>query len=199
MAAKQTKEKASATIKNETPKKTTTTTVTTTKKTAKGGKAKYVAAIIIIVAIIGVAIFANYYVIGNQTATPFTSFKNNFDSAPRVVIMVAGYNGTVLSSTISCATSVIEQIVASKTNHRDPSTIDLSIINQTSCVLSTGLEGKTNYTTTSLQNCINYTKTEPTIFINYTTKNTTLIHPDYLYISGDSLYLSECGVASQIS
>lgn len=195
-----TKEKAKESVKKETKKSAAAqSTKTTTKKSSRQGAAKYIAAIIIIVAIIGAAIFANYYFVGNHNNGDFTVFQSNFNSAPRVTIMVAGYNGTVLSSTIGCATSVIEQIVASKTNHRDPSTIDLSIINQTSCVLSTGLQGKTNYTVTSLQNCINYTKTEPTIFINYSTTNSTIIHPDYLSITGDQLYLSECGVASEIS
>lgn len=161
-------------------------------------KYKYIVGIIIIVAIIGVAIYANYYIIGNQS-NKFYIFQSNFNSAPRVAIFVTAYNGTVLSGTIGCATAIIEQVVASKTNHRDPSTIDLNIINQTSCISSTGLNGKTNYTTTSVQNCLNISRTEPTIYINYSQANTTIISPDYLYISGTSTYLQMCGVASEIS
>lgn len=161
---------------------------------------KYIAAIVIVVAIIGVAIFASSLFTARQPTSDFLVFQRNFNSAPRVNIFVAAYNGTVLSSTISCGTAIIEQIVGSKANHRNASTIDLNIINQTSCIRSTGLGGSaSNYTTTTLQNCLNASGTEPSIYINYSTTNTTIIRPEYLYISGDALFLRECGVASQIS
>ena len=92
---------------------------------------KYAAAIIIIVAIIAAAIFTAPYILNGQSGqnAPFNSFRNNFNSAPRVDIVVAAYNGTVLSGTIGCATAIIENIVGSKSMHRNASTIDLSIIN----------------------------------------------------------------------
>jgi hypothetical protein len=168
---------------------------------AKGGAAKYVIAILIIVVIIIVALFAG--VILNPKSpnnSSFETFKKNYDSAARVNIFVAGYNGSILSSTIGCATAIIEQTVASKTNHRNSSTIDLNIINQTSCIRSKGLGViGANYITTSLQNCLNTTATEPTIYINYSKQNTTIIRPEYLYVSGDALFLSECGLAPEIS
>lgn len=164
------------------------------------GKAKYIVAIIFIVIIIGVAIFA-----GSTLSTQgnnFNAFKQNFDTAPRVDLFVAAYNGTVLSSTIGCATSIIEQIIASKTNHRAPSTIDFNIINKTSCIRSPGLSSNSstsNYITTSLQNCLNTSNTEPSIFINYSSTNVTIIKPRSLYISGTLIFLRECGIASQLS
>ncbi|MDE1871052.1 MAG: hypothetical protein KGI06_02315 [Candidatus Micrarchaeota archaeon] len=166
------------------------------------GAAKYIVATILVVIIIIAAIFADS--LFPKVATPsssFTVFKNNFNSAPRVNIFVAAYNGTVLSSTVGCATAIIEQIVASRSNHRNASTIDLNIINQTSCIRTTGLGTKnvSNYTTTSLQNCLNTSSTEPSIYINYSATNTTIIRPEYLYMSGDSMFLSECGLASEIS
>jgi hypothetical protein len=167
----------------------------------KGGAAKYVIAILIIVVIIGFALFAGVLLNPkSQNNSSFNTFKENYDSAARVNIFVAGYNGTILSSTIGCATAIIEQTVASKTNHRNSSTIDLNIINQTSCIRSSGLGViGANYITTSLQNCLNTSSTEPSIYINYSKQNTTIIRPDYLYVSGDALFLSECGLAPEIS
>jgi len=111
------------------------------------------------------------------------------------------YNGTVESGTVGCATAIIEQIIANRTYHRNSSTIDFNIIaNQTSCIRTVGPGGKTSNTfVTSLQYCLNTTSTEPTIYINYSATNITIIRPDYLYMSGDLLFLRECGVAEQIS
>ena len=80
-------------------------------------------------------------------------------------------------------------------------TIDLSIINQTGCILSHGIGqlNGSNYTITSLQNCLNITGTEPTLYINYSVKNTTVIRPDYMYVSGNGVFLRECGVASSLT
>ncbi len=164
---------------------------------------KYAAAIVIIVVIIAAAIFASPYILNGQSGSnaSFNSFRNNFNSAPRVNIVVAAYNGTVLSGTISCATAIIENIVGSKSLHRNASTIDLSIINQTGCILSHGIGqlNGSNYTVTSLQDCLNLTGTEPALYINYSTKNTTIIRPDYMYVSGDGVFLRECGVASSLT
>ncbi len=165
-----------------------------------GSIAKYVAAIVVVVAIIGAAIFAGLLSIPSSQSN-FTTFRNNFNSAPRVAITVAAYNSTILSGTIGCATAIIEEVVASKTEHRNSSTIDLNIINQSSCITTRGLGGtnSSNYTTTSLQDCLNISRTEPTIYINYSTANRTIISPEYMYVSGNMLFLRECGVASQIS
>jgi len=170
------------------------------KKTEGKLKLKYVIGIIFVVIIIGIAIFASSFFAQNSPVG-FDTFKNNFNSAPRVDIMIAGSNGTVLSSTVGCATAVIQQIIASKANHRDSSTIDFTIINQTSCIRTTGLGSRTtpNYTTVSLQSCLDLAKKEPTIFINYSTTNKTVINPSYLYIAGTKTFLLQCGVASQIS
>lgn len=173
------------------------------KKKDKPQAMKYIVSIAIIVIIIGVAIFASSFV-GNQGSTSngsFQIFQKNYDSAARVDIFVTAYNGTVLSSTIGCATAVIEQLVANKQEHRNSSTIDLNIINQTSCIRSKGLgDSAANYTVTSLQNCLNSSSTEPTIYINYSqVTKPPIIEPEYLYISGNVTYLEECGLASEFS
>ncbi|MGI0100516.1 MAG: hypothetical protein ACREBH_02245 [Candidatus Micrarchaeaceae archaeon] len=170
-----------------------------------GGAVAYAVAIIIVVAVIAIAIFASGILNdiggGQGPSSSFIAFKHNFDTAPRVDIFVAAYNGTVLSSTIGCATAVIEEVVGSKTNHRNASTIDLNIVNQTSCIRTRGLGGNVtaNYTVESLQNCLNTSSHEPTLYINYSTKNKTVISPEYMYVSGSVIFLRECGIASQIS
>ena len=151
----------------------------------------------IVIAAIFASFELNAFKGGNAS---FDTFKSNFNSAKRVDIVVAAYNGTILSSTVGCATAVIEQIVGSKTNHRNSTTIDLNIVNQTSCIRKEGLGLNTsNYTIVALQDCLNMTKTEPTIYINYSLANTTVIKPNYLYVSGDQLFLRECGISSEIS
>jgi hypothetical protein len=166
----------------------------------KRGVVKYAVAVAIIVVIIGVAIFAGSILSQGQSSS-FGVFRSNFNSAPRVAIFVTAYNGTIFTGTLGCATSVIQEIVASRTNHRNSSTIDFNVLNQSTCTRSKGLSTQgTNYTTTSVQNCLNISGTEPTLFINYSTSaNTTIIKPDYLYIAGDAQFLRQCGIADQIS
>lgn len=163
---------------------------------------KYIVAIVIIVAIIGAAIFAGLYM-NQDNADSFNTFRNNFNAAPRVAITVTAYNGTVLSGTVGCATAIILQLASNQNAHRNTSTIDFSIINQSSCLEAKGIPGNgpnPNYTTTSVQNCINLTMSEPAIYINYSAKtNTTVIKPRLIYISGTSTFLSQCGIASEIS
>lgn len=197
--------KASASDNSKKAKAKASSTTGKKSNTRKRGSkpAAYIAAIVIIILIIAVAIFAAGLLntgSNNSSSASFDAFMKNYNSAPRVNIFVTSYNGTVLSGTVSCATAIIEKLVASRTNHREASTIDLNIINETTCIRSTGLGNSTaNYTTTTLQNCLNTSSTEPSIYINYSTNNVTIIKPDYLYISGDSLFLRECGLASEIS
>ncbi|HIH50332.1 MAG: hypothetical protein ABSE71_05195 [Candidatus Micrarchaeaceae archaeon] len=169
---------------------------------AKAGMLKYAAAIIIVVVIIGAAIFAGLYASQNQEGS-FDAFKANFNSAQRVAIVVTAYNGTVLSGTVGCATAIILQIASNPNAHRNTSTIDFGIINQSSCLEAKGLLGNgpnPNYTTTSVQNCVNLTTSEPAIYINYSaTMNNTVIKPRLLYIVGTSTFLRQCGIAAEIS
>jgi len=156
--------------------------------------------VIVIIAAAAFAIYTYYNSISGQHSASFSTFESNFNSAQRVAIFATAYNGTVLSSTVGCATAVIVQIVSSQAHHRDPGTIDYYVINQTSCVYAAGGLGKptSNYTTTSLQNCLNVTGTEPTIYINYTATNSTIIRPEYFYTSGNSAYLAQCGIANEL-
>ncbi len=174
---------------------------TATKKAAapSGQSRKYIAVIGIVVVVVIIA-GAVVYGLGSTKPTGFSTFKSNFNSAPRVAIYTTGYNGTAISSTVGCATAIIESVVGSQTYHRSANTIDLYVINQTECVFENGVGGTVgNYTFNSIGNCINASKTEPSIFINYSSVNSTVIKPKALYMSGDARFLGLCGLASEIT
>lgn len=168
---------------------------------SKGSAGKKLAAVIfalvIIFAIAGVLVY------GINTSAPanFSTFQKNFDSAPRVGIIVTEYNETALAATVGCATALIEQIVGNQQSHRNASTIDFYVLNATTCTYSaSGIGGEiSNYSYTSKANCIATGESEPSIFINYSNTNSTLIYPTTLYVSGDARFLGQCGIASEIS
>lgn len=159
--------------------------------------------IIIAVAIILIAsIVIMFKMSPASAASDFATFKGNFLSSSRVAIFATAYNGTVLTSTVGCATKIIESVVGSKTAHRNASTIDFYVVNATSCTYAKNGLGATNganYTTSSLSYCLNMSKNEPTIFLNYSSTNVTTIQPKFLYTSGNAMFLSECGVASELT
>ena len=157
-----------------------------------------VAAIVVFIAVVAVSyLLVSKFYTGTNPSSSFSAFKSNFDSAPRVAIYATTYNGTVMSGTVGCATAIIENIVASKQAHRNSSTIDFFMVNQTDCTYVSGL-GTGNGTETSISSCLNMSSPEPTIYINYSLVNTTSIKPRYLYTSGDRLFLSECGIATEL-
>jgi hypothetical protein len=163
-------------------------------------KVKPVYLIAAAIAFLAIVVISYFVVSGLYNSNPqgsFSVFKSNFYSAPRVAIYATAYNGTVMSGTVGCATAIIENIVASTQSHRNSSTIDFFIINQTKCTYVAGL-GKSNGTETSLDACFNMSASEPTIYINYSLTNVTTVKPNYLYTSGDKLFLSECGVATEL-
>ncbi|HUC38809.1 MAG TPA: hypothetical protein VL944_01635 [Candidatus Acidoferrum sp.] len=165
----------------------------------KGERRKYIAVVAIVIIVVIVA-GAVVYGLNATQPTSISTFKNNFNSASRVSIYITAYNGTALSYSIGCATSIIESIVGNGQNHRNASTIDLFIANQTTCVYQSGIGSVvTNYTFGSIENCTNTARSEPSIFINYSSTNRTTITPRTLYVSGDGQFLSLCGVASEIT
>ncbi len=159
-------------------------------------------AAVAIVLVIAAAIITIIYM---SQPPNFSEFKTAFTSASQVAIF-ARYNGTLLgvggSSAVSCATAVIEQL------HRVPSTINFFVVNQTSCTFATRGLGANNTassntvnitTTTSMDRCVNMSKGMPTLYINYSTENETIVGRGTLYISGDLLFLRECGIAVQLT
>lgn len=167
----------------------------------KSSSSKKYAAVIGTIAIILIIAGALVYGLSGSNPTSFSTFRSNYNSASRVAIYAsAGTNGTGISSTIGCATALVESLIASPSSHRNASTIDFFIMNQTACVYENGVGGTVgNYTYNSPGNCINTSRSEPSIFINYSAVNSTVIKPTALYISGDAQFLSLCGVASEIT
>ena len=167
----------------------------------KGSGQRRATAAIGIIVIVDVVAGALAYGLYSNPPTSFANFRNRFNSAPRVAIFTTGYNGTQVSSTVGCASAVIEEIVGSATSHRNASSIDFFAINQTACVYENGIGGLVkNYTYNSIANCINTSRGEPSIFINYSDSgNSTVIKPSALYITGDQKFLAMCGIASEIS
>lgn len=168
-----------------------------TRKTAAASKKKiYAAAFIIILAII-IAGGLAYGLAGSSGSTSFLTFQNNFNSAQRVGILVMAQNGTELSPAIGCSTKVIEQVVGSR--QRNSSTIDYYTLNATSCDYLQGLGVQSQVVTTTPANCLSTSSAEPRIVINYSSVNSTVIKPTSLYVSGDAAFLTECGVATEIT
>ncbi len=154
------------------------------------------------IAVVIIIVFI-YFVYVPSTAPPtsFSTFRNNFVSAPRAGILVMYNNGTGFASAIGCATSLIEQIEASPQVHRNSSTLDFYVVNQTGCVYTPkGLSGGVHsYNTTSAAVCLDMSQQEPTISINNSRTNSTQITPEALYVRGTSAYLQQCGIASEIT
>jgi hypothetical protein len=170
----------------------------------KGGSTNWTPALIII-AVIAIAAVLGYFASSALKGTgtgqqSFQSFQSSFYTAPRVGIYVTYVNGTEFSYVSGCAYQVIERIIASSNHHRNASTIDFMVVaNSTSCLSPNGALGSSNGTkVTPISNCLAISKTEPSVFINYSLANSTVIRSQDLYTSGDSLFLSECGIASEL-
>ncbi len=131
---------------------------------------------------------------------PFYSFANSFHSAPKVAIYAIAYNGTALTSTVGCASAIIENIISSKQYHRNASSIEFFVINQTACFSPAhGLGSGSNATQLPLSECINQSRSVPSIFINYSIENKTIINLKSIYIWGNVQFLKECGIAEALS
>jgi hypothetical protein len=151
-------------------------------------------AVVAVILVIAAAIIAIMYM---SQPPSFSSFRSAFNSASKIAIF-AVYNGTNLgmggSSAVSCATAVIEEL------HRTPSTINFFVVNQTSCTFAASGLGANNTTiTTGIGRCVNMSKGMPTLYINYSRMNETVVGHGTLYISGNLLFLRECGIAVELS
>jgi hypothetical protein len=171
----------------------TTTHAHKGKKEEEGGWLIY---IVVGLAVLLVVLLAAYAY--SSTAPTFQGFRHSFDAASNVSIFVQDYNSTFFISAEGCATGLIERIASNQTYHKSPAAINFFVINDTSCVYNKGLgkEGD-NYTYTTLQNCLNFTATMPSVLFEYGT-NSTAIKGKALYITGDSQYLTQCGISSEL-
>ncbi len=158
-------------------------------------------AVTIIIVFVAALLISIYLLSSNapKNATTFASFQRSFYSAPRVAIYVNDMNQSTYQYTLGCATSLIESIVANKNEHRNSSTIDFYVINNTLCVAPNGALGKSNGTINmSASKCLSSINNQPSIFINYSATNKTTISGTTLYTSGDYNFLRECGIASEL-
>ncbi len=160
--------------------------------------AVFVFIIIIIFAIAGGVVYG-YNNSGSQSS--FSTFQSNFNSAPKVGIVVTGNDGPQLGAGIGCSTQLIQQIVSNKQYHRNATSIYYYIINQTTCLYTAGGLGSyySNATKATPKQCVNLTKNSPTIFINYSSGNSTRTYPTALYVQGDVQFLQQCAIASEIT
>jgi len=163
------------------------------KKADNNAMLGYIAAI----AAIAIIAFLIYFVFANYLTTSFSTFKGNFDSAPRVAIALTYTNVTQLPYLTDCLTETSYMIAS---HGRKATTMDVFVLNATTCTYSiTGIGGQANITTTSASKCLAVARSEPSIFLNYSSTNSTIITPYHMYVYGNAAYMEACGVASEFS
>jgi hypothetical protein len=171
-------------------------------KEAKQAGSSNMLPLVIIAAVIIIAIAVGYLLTApiSGGSESFQNFQGSFYSAPRIGVYVTYINGTTFSYADGCATALIQSMVSSSAHHRNASSIDLMIIaNSTSCLAPNGTLGASNGTkVVPISNCLAVSSNEPSVFINYSSTNATSIRAGNLYTQGDALFLSECGVASEL-
>ncbi|MCL5433950.1 MAG: hypothetical protein M1538_03155 [Candidatus Marsarchaeota archaeon] len=154
--------------------------------------------IIIIIAVIFGAY--EYYILPQQHSVSFFTFLSNFNSAPKISIVVSAQNSTELSYAIQCETQLILSITSSHVNYRAPSSMSLFVINGNNCTYLSGLGVYTsNYISTGKNECLNISSSTPSIFINYSNTNSTIIKQNALYFSGNAAALQMCGIAPEFT
>ncbi len=148
-----------------------------------------------LIAVVVVAIAAAAVIIPGINPS-FSTFKSNFQSAPRIAITVKYTNATAYNSETSCFTDIVEVV----SRYKSPSAIDFYTIDGNNCTYSpTGLGHQINPVTTNASECLSKAYSEPGIFLNYSQANRTLITASHLYIYGNGAYYNECPIAVDLS
>lgn len=154
--------------------------------------ALYLGVIIVVVVIIAALLLFTPSSLSNVS---FSSFKQNFNVAPRVAL-VSYYNASGYAEETTCTTALVE-ILAS---HRNPATIDFFTIQNNTCTfIPNGIGHPGNLTTTNSSACLSTAASEPSISLNYSSFNRTVVTPDHLNIFGDSSYMQACPIAVDLS
>lgn len=149
---------------------------------------KYAIPLIALAAIIGLV----YYLLIPNVTTTFPTFLGNFRSAPRVALAVTYGNITQYGFEEPCATQIIQMIA----HTRNATTIDIFVMNKTTCYYSpSGLGHAINISTVSASTCLGYAKSEPSVYLNFSSANGTLITPYHLHVDGNAAYMNKCGIA----
>lgn len=151
-------------------------------------------------AIAGIAVIilaaVAYIVYSNYITTPFPAFLGNFHSASRVALVVGYANLTQYANMAECSDFVVQTIA----HTRNASTIDIFVLNKTTCYYSpTGLGHAINVSTQPSSACLNVARSEPSIYLNYSNTNSTTITPYHLYVYGNAAYMQKCGIATDLS
>lgn len=151
---------------------------------------------IIAAALIVIAFAIFYLVFLPSLHVSFATFKGNFASAPRVAIVSTYANASAFGAESNCANKIV-YVVA---NHRNASTIDYYLINQTTCTYPIGGLGHTlSIATNTTANCMAMIGSEPALFLNFSATNSTLIQPYRLYVGGNMAYFNQCPIAVDLS
>ena len=155
----------------------------------------YAAAVAIVII---VAVAALFTVSGTFNGVSFSSFKQNFNSASKVAVVLNYTNLTVLNTKeYLCAQPLLEILEA----HSPPPTIDLLVINSTSCtedVIAPPKYAISPINTTPAA-CLSIAGSEPSISLNYSAQNYTVVRPYHISVFGDYNYMRSCPIAVDMS
>lgn len=149
------------------------------------------------VAVLIAAAFAIFFlVLVPSLSVPFSTFKSNYMSAARVAIVVSYTNTSVFAVESNCANKLIYVIA----QHRNATTIDYYLMNQSTCTYPVGGLGHTlSIATNTTADCLSMIGSEPAVFLNTSASNITLIQPYRLYAHGNTAYFNKCPLAVDLS
>ena len=160
-----------------------------------GSGFKYQYVIAAAVAIAALAVIA-YFVLGSASNVSFSSFKQNFESAQRVAVVVHYHNSSTYGLENTCTTYLVEVLAS----HRNPSTIDFFTIDNNTCTyIPGGIGHPGNVSTTDAATCLKTASSEPSISLSYGSYNRTETTPYGITIYGDSAYMRACPIAVDMS
>ena len=148
----------------------------------------------VIIAVILIVGYVLIVLLPSLSGVSFQTFKQNFNAAPRIAIAVTYINESSYVSEVPCFTNMLEIIGRT----RNASTIDMLIMNKTTCTYSpSGLGRSVNIKTANASSCLSIANSEPSVFLNFTMGNSTLVTPYHLYVSGNSQYFAKCSIAAE--
>ena len=155
----------------------------------------------IIVGVIAIAIILAvvFLVAMPGTASPqakFSTFKSNFNSAPKVSIVVYYHNASTYGQETVCSTYLIEVLAS----HRAPGSINYYTIDNNTCTyIPNGIGHAANVITNSSSFCLGQAALQPSLSMSYGSANSTLIAANHLNITGNMAYYKACPIAVDIS
>ena len=169
---------------------------TETEVKPRGSRAFMIIAGVVVIAVVAIAILFIATQGGNGSTAKFSTFRNNFNSANKVSIVVYYHNATTYDQETICSTYLVE-VLASR---RNPGSINYFTIDNNTCTyIPNGIGHEANVLTNSSSFCLSQAATEPTISLTYGNSNSTVITPENLNITGNIKYFKACPIAVDIS